>query len=237
MWETGDGRPAMNAQFFVLAIAAAVNPKFLAVDLLLVNNRRPRAMFLCVLLGGMAVAITIGLLDVLAVHPDAINSQKTVSAGVDLALGLLLLAFGGLLATGRVPRRHRAPGPAGSGQPEKAKKNSWAQRILTEPRYGLAVLVGAVGGLPGAAYLDVLHNLVAGKYSITTQVVAVLVFVIIEFLLVIVPFVLLVLRPEATKTAVSNAQIWLHSHAWQLVAGIALILGAYLTVNALVSLA
>ena len=228
----------MNAQFFVLAIAAAVNPKFLAVDLLLVNNRRPRAMFLCVLLGGMAVAITIGLLDVLAVHPDAINSQKTVSAGVDLALGLLLLAFGGLLATGRLRSRHRAPSPAGSGQPEKAeKKGNWAQRILTEPRYGLAVLLGAVGGLPGAAYLDALHNLVTGKYSTTTQVVAVLVFVTIEFLLVIVPFVLLVLRPEATKTAVSNAQIWLHSHAWQLVAGIALILGAYLTVNALVSLA
>jgi hypothetical protein len=64
------------------------------------ENRRPRAMFLSLLLGGLTVALTIGLLDVLVLHADAINSQKTVSAGVDLALGLLLLAIGGLVATG-----------------------------------------------------------------------------------------------------------------------------------------
>jgi hypothetical protein len=66
------------------------------------ENRRPRAMFLSLLLGGLTVALTIGLLDVLVLHADAINSQKTVSAGVDLALGLLLLAIGGLVATGRL---------------------------------------------------------------------------------------------------------------------------------------
>jgi hypothetical protein len=60
------------------------------VDLLLIENRRPRAMFLCILFGGMTVALTIGLLDVLTVHADAINSQKTASAGVDLVLGLAL---------------------------------------------------------------------------------------------------------------------------------------------------
>ena len=43
----------MNAQFFVLAFTAALNPKFLAIDLLLIENRRPRAMFLCVLIGGL----------------------------------------------------------------------------------------------------------------------------------------------------------------------------------------
>jgi hypothetical protein len=50
----------VNAQFFALAFTAALNPKLLALDLLLIENRRPRAMFLCVLLGGMTVALTIG---------------------------------------------------------------------------------------------------------------------------------------------------------------------------------
>ena len=54
----------MNAAFFALAFSAALNPKLLALDLLLIENRRPRAMFLCVLLGGMTMALTIGLLDV-----------------------------------------------------------------------------------------------------------------------------------------------------------------------------
>ena len=68
-------------------------------------------MFLCVLLGGLTVGITIGLLDVLVFHADAINSQQTVSAGVDLALGLLLLAAGALVATGRLHGRRTAPRP------------------------------------------------------------------------------------------------------------------------------
>jgi hypothetical protein len=66
----------------------ALNPKLLALDLLLIENRRPRAMFWCLLLGGMPTAATVGLLDVAVVHADAIKAQGTVSAGVDLVLGL-----------------------------------------------------------------------------------------------------------------------------------------------------
>src|SRR5271165_6722168 len=187
----------MNAEFFALAFTAALNPKLLAIDLLLIENRRPRAMFLCLLLGGMTVALTIGLLDVLTIHADNISSQGKVSAGIDLAVGLLLLTLGALLATGRLHRRQRTPVLAGTGAPEK--KDSWAQRLLAEPRLGLAMLVGALIGLPGAAYITALHNLVAGKYSTATQVVAVVVFVIIDFLLIIIPFAFLELRPEATK--------------------------------------
>jgi hypothetical protein len=228
----------VNAEFFVLAFTAALNPKLLAVDLLLIENRRPRAMFLCLLLGGITVGITIGLLDVLVFHIDAINSQKTVSAGVDLALGLLLLAVGALVATGRLHARRKATVPAGAGQlaaPEK-EKDGWA-RLLAEPRLGLAMLVGAVCGIPGAAYLSGLHILVTSKASTANQVVGVILFVFIEFLLIIIPFAFLELRPEGTKAALRNTQEWLLGHARRLMAYTALVLGAYLTISALVRLA
>jgi hypothetical protein len=187
----------MNAEFFALAFTAALNPKLLAIDLLLIENRRARAMFLCVLLGG-------------------------------------------LVATGRVHGRRTAVVPAGDSQPETPdkpqKKDGWAQRVLAEPRLGLAMLVGALCGLPGASYLTALHNLVAGKYSTATQVVAVVVFVVIEFLLIIIPFVFLELRPEATKARLKHAQDWLLGHARQLMAYTALILGAYLAISALIRL-
>jgi hypothetical protein len=227
----------MNAEFFALAVVAALNPKLLALDLLLIENRRPRAMFLCVLLGGLTVGLTVGLLDVLVFHADAINSQKTVSAGVDLALGLLLVAVGALVATGRLHGRRKAPVPAGDRQPDKSeKKEGWAQRVLAEPRLGLAMLIGAVVGIPGAAYLTALHNLVTSKSSTAAQVVAVILFVLIEFLLIIIPFAFLELRPEATKAALKKAQDWLLGHARQLMAYTALILGAYLAISALVRL-
>jgi hypothetical protein len=226
----------MNAEFFALAFLSALNPKLLALDLLLIENRRPRAMFLCLLLGGMTVAVTIGLLDVLVFRADAIKHQGTVSAGVDLALGLLLLAAGALLATGRVHGRRKVPVPAGDAQPEKPAKGSWAQRVLSEPRLGLAMLVGALVGIPGASYLTALHNLVTGKSSTPTQVVAVIIFVIIDFLLIIIPFAFLELRPEATKARLRHTQDWLLSHALQLMATIALLLGAYLAITGLVRL-
>ena len=236
----------MNAEFFVLAFIAALNPKLLAVDLLLIENRRPRAMFLCVLMGGLTVGITIGLLDVLVFQVDAISSQKTVSAGVDLALGLLLLAVGALVATGRLHARRKTAVPAGAGQPttpqgqpvtaEKEKKDSWA-RLLAEPLLGLAMLVGAVCGIPGAAYLSGLHILVTSKSSTANQVIGVILFVLIEFLLIIIPFVSLEVRPEATKAALKNFHDWLLGHARQLMAYTALILGAYLTISALIRLA
>ena len=229
----------MNAEFFALAFTAALNPKLLAVDLLLIENRRPRMMFLCVLLGGMTVALTIGLLDVLTVHANTISAQKTASASVDLALGLLLLAVGALVATGRLHGR-KQPVPAGGGQPdpqEQEKKDGWATRALSEPRFGLAMLIGALIGLPGAAYLTALHNLVAGHYSTATQVTAIVVFVFIEFLLIIVPYAFLELRPEATRAFLKKAQSWLTGHVHQLIAYVCLILGAYLVGSALVRLA
>lgn len=227
----------MNAEFFALAFIAALNPKLLALDLLLIENRRPRAMFLCLLLGGMTVALTIGLLDVLVFRADAIKAQGKVSAGVDLALGLLLLAAGALLASGRLHGRRKAPVPAGDAQPgQPEKKDGWAQRALAEPRFGLAMLVGAVIGIPGVSYLTALHNLVTGKSSTATQVIAVAVFVVIDFLLIIIPFAFLELRPEATKALLKHTQDWLLGHAVQLMAAIALLLGAYLAVSGLVRL-
>ena len=188
---------AVSAGFFGLAFLAALNPKLLAVDLLLIDNRRPRAMFLCLLAGGLGLAIGIGFLDVFVLHADAVKAQGQASAGLDLALGALLLAIGALLAAGRLHGRRRAAGPEGGAGP--AKGESWAQRVLREPRLGLAVLIGAVVGTPGASYITALHQLVTSKSSTATQAVAVVIFAIIEFAFVIVPFVFLELRPESTR--------------------------------------
>ena len=229
----------MNGAFFALAFTAALNPKLLALDLLLIENRRPRAMFACILAGGLGVAIAIGLVDVLFVHADAVKSQGKISAGVDLALGLVLLALGVLLLTGMLPRRRKAAAPAGDRAPGKMKKEKgegWAQRSLRQPRLGLAVFIGVLVGLPGASYIAALHNLIAGKYGTTTMVAAVIVFAIIEFLLIIIPWALLELRPEGTTAMLRKSQAWLGSHARQLLAWIAAILGAYLAISALVRL-
>ena len=224
----------MNAAFIGLAFLAGLNPKLLAIDLLLIENARPRLMFECFLLGGMGVALAIGWLDVFVLHADAVKTQGQVSAGIDLALGVPLLAIGLLVATGRVHGRRKAPVPAGTAEP--AKKDGWAQRALREPRTGLVVLIGAIVGTPGASYITALHQLITGKSSTAAQAVAVVVFVIIEFFLVIIPFAFLQFRPEATKTRLRHFQDWLMSHALQLIAVIAILAGAYMAITGLARL-
>ncbi|MGN6172901.1 MAG: GAP family protein [Streptosporangiaceae bacterium] len=96
------------------------------------------------------------------------------------------------------------------------------------------MLVGAVCGIPGASYLAGLHILITSKSSTANQVAGVVLFVLIEFLLIIIPFAFLELWPEATKAALKRSQDWLQGHARQLMAYTALVLGAYLVVSGLI---
>jgi hypothetical protein len=224
----------MNARFFGLAFLAALNPKLLGLDLLLIQNTRPRLMFSGFLLGCMTMCLSIGLLDVFVLRSDAIKTQGQASAGLDLALGVPLVLIGALIATGRLHRRRRAPAPAADGQPPK--REGWEQRLVSKPRFGIAVLLGAVAGTPGADYVIALHQLVTGKSSTAAQAVAVVVFALIEFSLVIIPFVFLLVRPAGTEAQLQHAQHWLRSHARQVLAAVALLVGAFMVISGLMRL-
>jgi hypothetical protein len=201
--------------FFALAFIAAANPKLLALDLLLIENRRPRAMFASILAGGLATGVTIGLLDVLLVNTQAVPSERKISAGVDLAVGLILLLIGGLLMTGLLARawglRPQSAKRAAKKQQRLANpQDSWATRVLREPRLGIAALIGIICGLPGASYLTALRGLRIGNY--------------------------LELWPARTTDLLRRSQVWLTGHVMALIAWICILLGAYLTVTAVLHL-
>lgn len=215
-------------KIFGLAFLAAVNPKLLALDLILMGNRRPRLMFTCFLLGGMSLALTIGLLDVFVLHADAIQTQGSAGAGLDLALGVPLLAIGLVLATGHLHGRRQHEGAAAE---RSAKRDGWVERVLHEPRYALAVLIGALVGTPGASYIAALHSLVNGTSPSAVQAIAVVGFVVIEFMLVIIPFAFLAAAPERTRIATQGFKDWLTGHARLLLAGAALLAGGYMAIS------
>ena len=220
----------MTATFIGLACLAALNPKLLVIDLLLIGNRRPLPMFVCFMLGGMGLAVAIGLVDVFLLQADAIKTQGSTSAGLDLTLGIPLVAVGALLASGRLHRRQRQPHARPAGKPPP-RIQAWAQRVLHEPKLGLAVIIGAVVGTPGGEYLVALHEVKIGNAPTAVQGADVVGFVVIEFALVIVPFVFLVARPEGVKAAVERFKIWLIKHALQVVGAVALVAGGYMVIS------
>ena len=144
------------------------------------------------------------------------------------------MIIGMLLATGHLRGRRRAHAPAAEGQ--RTRKDGWAQRILQEPRFGLAVLIGALAGTPGAEYLLALHWLVTGNLPPAVQVLTVAGFVVVEFALVIIPFAFLIAWPEATKRAIQRFKGWFASHARQLLAAAALLAGGYMLISGTVRL-
>ena len=218
----------MDTTFFALAFSTVLNPKLYALDLVLIANRRPRLMFSAFLIGGIGLNVTLGLLDVLVFQADAVSTQSSISAGLELAIGVFLLAAGAVVASGR-PRRKETTA-------DSTAKEGWAERNLREPRPWLALGIGALAGTPGAAYITALHNLVTGHYSTATQVAAVFVFNLIQWSPVLVPFALLELRPEATKRALQGVIDWLTSHARRIGAALAFAVGAYLTISGLARL-
>ena len=225
----------MSASFIGLAFLAALNPKLLVVDLLLMGNRRPVPMFVCFMLGGIGLAVAIGLVDVFVVQADAIKAQGSPSAGLDLALGIPLVAVGALLATGLLHRRQRQPHARPADKPP-SRIAVWARRVLQEPRFGLALVIGAAVGTPGGEYLVALHEVKIGNAPTAVQGADVVGFVVIEFALVIVPFVFLMARPEGIKAGVEQFKAWLIKHALQVVGAVALVAGGYMVISGLLRL-
>jgi heme/copper-type cytochrome/quinol oxidase subunit 4 len=218
----------MDATFFALAFSTVLNPKLYALDLVLIANKRPRLMFIAFLVGGIGLNVTLGLLDVLVFQADAVSSQSSVSAGIELAIGVVLLAVGALMASGR-PRHEQRP-------EDSTAREGWTERNLREPRPWLALGIGALAGTPGAAYITALHNLISDDYSTATQVAGVFVFNLIQWSPVLVPFIFLEARPDATKRVLQGVIDWLTSHARRIGAALAFAVGAYATISGLARL-
>ena len=72
--------------------------------------------------------------------------------------------------------------------------------MLGQPRLGLAFVIGALAGTPGASYILGLKQLVQSNDPAGLQVVGVLLFCLIQFSPMIIPLLCLELWPEGTKT-------------------------------------
>jgi len=62
----------------------------------------------------------------------------------------------------------------------------------------------------------------------------VIVFVLINWALVLVPFVFLGFRPQGTEKALKRFMDWLTGHERQIAAGVALLAGGYMVISGLI---
>lgn len=129
----------------ISALVATLNPSLLAAVTVMLLLPHPKRLMLGYLLGAYTTSIVAGLLIVFALHGTSAvrSSARVLTPTGDLVLGVVALAAGLGLATGREARLHskRQRGDT-AGANQRKEKNTWQTRML---KHGTAVLTFAVG--------------------------------------------------------------------------------------------
>lgn len=201
------------------AFGAAIYPPALLFIAFLLSHPRPRRRALIFLSGAVLVTLGVGFLVVFLLRDTGIESPKhrTVPPWIDLALGILLVAFA-LVIYFRPPR-----GP-------KAAKQ---RREL-----GLAGLlaIGVVMYSPSPLYLASLHSIAKAQESLPVVVLSVILVAAIYMLMIELPIIAHAIWPEATLRGVTAANTWLTRHGRSIIIVAAAGIGAYFLISGLARL-
>jgi Sap, sulfolipid-1-addressing protein len=227
-------------EIFVFALYAAIYPTLLAAVGVLLAHPRRRQLMSVFLFAGLGVSVGCGIAIVLLVHGSGAVKHKNSgwSWGTDVTVGslLLLLALGiATHAWQRLQRRRAARRLARRGAPESAAaKEPWSQRLLAKGSLPIVLIAAIVINVPGAVYLVALKDIAAGRHSVAVEVVLVLAFNLIMFVLAEAPWVGLMLAPERTVSLVDRANRFLLAHMHQFALAVSTIAGLHLVIRGLV---
>ena len=213
----------MILEIIVLALASTVRPTSLAAVSALVAEGSRRRLMLAYVTGGLGFVLAFGMLVVVALHGFHVSTSSDQARGVvDIVCGLVALALGFAVLTGRV--RRRSDHIVGAGDGWKARLD----RRLTAPA---AAVAGAVTHIPGVFYLIALNLIVAYNLRLSGALIAVAIYDAIWFTLPIAAFVLSVVRPDAAQEAVLTVHRWAGAHARTILLSTLFVVGGALVIR------
>jgi hypothetical protein len=221
---------------FLLSLAAAFNPVLVGASTVMLLLPNPKRLMLGYLLGALMTSITLGLVIVHALRGSSAVSttQNTVSPGVDLALGAIMLTAAVVLGTGRdkqiAERRQARKGPKEEKGPPR-----W-QQALSKGSARTTFVVGALLTLPGGAYLAGLSHIEKQKLSTPATVLSVIGFNLIMLILLELPLLAYTVAPDWAPGAVERAKAWVGRNGHKAAVITLTVLGAALVVKGIAEL-
>lgn len=139
-----------------------MNPKPLAIDLLLIENRPSRPMFLCLLPGGLTVALTIGCWKCSSSTPMSSRLKARWARAPAWPWASCYSLPAAPLATGRLNGRRKASAPAADMQQEQRTAGR-SGCFVSRPRLAMYRRAGRPAGV---SYLTALHIPATGNSSV-----------------------------------------------------------------------
>ena len=224
-------------QVFLLSLTAALNPVLVGASTVMLLMPHPKRLMLGYLLGALMTSITLGLVIVFALKGSSAVSttENTISPGVDLALGAIMLVAAFVLGTGR-DKRIAARRRARKGPKEDKGRPRW-QRELSKGSARTTFVVGALLTLPGASYLAGLDQIEKQHLGTTTTVLVVIGFNLIMLILLELPLLGFVFAPDWTPGAVERAKAFVSRNGHKAAIIVLTVLGAALAIKGIVGLA
>ncbi len=226
---------------FLLSLLAMFNPTLLAAVTLMLLTENPKRLMLGYLLGAYTASITIGLAIVFALHDSGAvsTSKQTIGPVEDLVIGALLLLIAYVLGTDRdQPLRERRERRKLAKQAKNGgeKKEPLPMRLLGRGSPRIAFVVGILLSFPGVSYLTGLSHIDKLEAGVAPTVLLVIAFCLIQQLLLEVPLVGYMLKPEATQGAVDGFRDWLARNGRRAGIWVAIVLGVLLIIRGIAGL-
>ncbi len=226
---------------FLLSLLAMFNPTLLAAVTLMLLTEHPKKLMLGYLLGAYTTSITVGLAIVFALHDSGAvsTSKQTIGPIEDLVIGALLLLVAFVLGTDRdQPLRERRQKRKLAKQAKKGgeKKEPLPMRLLGRGSPRIAFVVGLLLSFPGVSYLAGLSHIDKLGAAAVPTALLVVAFCLVQQLLLEVPLVGYILRPEAAQGAVDGFRDWLGRNGRRAGIGVAVVLGALLVIRGIAGL-
>jgi len=241
-------------QIILLALAngGSLVVQLLAVVLVILTRPRPRPLLWAFWLSALVVSCGVSSI-VLAVFRAKGTilgtTSTTVSPTVYLVVGVIAVGVAVFAATkrgreliGRELERTQSAEPRAKGglaervQVKAAEVKSRADEAMQQGSVWVAILVGVFLGAPSPFSLAAVGLMVRNGYGLLTQLVLILVFALITYLVVEIPIVSYAVSPDGTASRVEAFSTWLGTHKIQAVAAVAAVVGVVLIVKGLSSL-
>lgn len=214
----------------LLAIASAIWPVLIAVDLVALRAPRPAPVLGWFLAGGLLTTIGEGIVIVFALEGTTLGSRGSVGGWGNVIGGVAaLLAAYWLRARAA---RSGAASPGGGGGAEA----SWRERVENGGRYAFAA--GVVLNLfPGIFPVIALRLIASLSYANAAKVLLIVGLYICTFALVEVPLVGLLVAPERVEPRVRELNGWLDRNGRRLAIEVLVLVGLFLVVRGIIQLA
>jgi len=216
------------------ALVAATSPLALGATVAVLKSTRPRIngiVFAAGFLVGQAVFCLLAFVIGDASFAEPRNDHGTITALIEFALGLALLATAvHVRSPARPPREHRPAGPRAKAMVTRLS------RLKPAAALGTGVALGIGGPKRIGITLVVAATISAAALGSAEEISLVVVYVLVATALVWVPVALYVIFGTRATDWIANAQTWVLEHQQPLTFWPSLVVGAGLAVDALIRL-